>query len=102
MLYVSDRKVRATRTHLKQRLYERESAVLLDADGKVGKLYGAKVTPTMVVISPKGEVVYKGAIDSIRSADPEDIEFAENFVAQVLDAVLDGKEPPITETKAYG
>jgi peroxiredoxin len=78
------------------------TAVLLDADGKVGKLYEAKVTPTMVVISPKGEIVYQGAIDSIRSADPDDIEFAENYVAQVLDAVLDGKKPPITESTAYG
>jgi glutathione peroxidase-family protein len=78
------------------------TAVLIDADGKVGKLYDAKVTPTMVVINPKGEIVYEGAIDSIRSADSEDCEIADNYVAQVLDAGLEGKESPVESNKAYG
>ena len=78
------------------------TAVLVDADGKVGKLYKAKVTPHMVVISPKGKVVYEGAIDSIRSADPEDVEFAENYVAKVLDQGLAGEEPSVENVDAYG
>lgn len=78
------------------------TAVLPDADGKVGRLYGAKVTPTMVVISPKGKIVYQGAIDSIRSAKPEDCEKAENYVAKALDAGLAGKEPAVATTDAYG
>jgi peroxiredoxin len=78
------------------------TAVLLDADGKVGKLYGAAVTPTMVVINPRGEIAYQGAIDSIRSADSDDCEVADNYVAQVLDAGLAGKEPEVENTTAYG
>ena len=78
------------------------TAVLVDEDGKVGKLYDAKVTPTMVVISPKGEIAYTGAIDSIRSANADDIEVAENYVAQVLDAGLAGKEPDVESNDAYG
>lgn len=38
--------------------------ILLDADGKVGKAYGAKVTPTLVVISSDGVVSYEGMMDS--------------------------------------
>jgi hypothetical protein len=56
----------------------------------------------MVVINPKGEIAYQGAIDSIRSGDSEDCEMADNYVAQVLDAGLAGKEPEVADTKAYG
>lgn len=36
--------------------------IVLDIDGKVGKRYGAYVTPHMVIIN-KGKVAYQGAID---------------------------------------
>src|SRR5438309_2207485 len=42
----------------------KQTALLLDPDSKVAKLYGAKNTPNMVVISPEGKIVYEGAIDS--------------------------------------
>ncbi|MBC7794210.1 MAG: redoxin domain-containing protein, partial [Clostridia bacterium] len=38
--------------------------ILLDADGKVGKLYGAKTTPHMYVIDKTGVVRYVGALDN--------------------------------------
>src|SRR6516165_11625168 len=40
------------------------TALLLDPDGKVGRLYGAKTTPDMYIINPDGFLVYKGAIDN--------------------------------------
>src|SRR5208283_4404025 len=49
------------------------NAYLRDPSGKVGHLYGAKTTPHLFVITADGTLVYQGAIDSIRSADPEDI-----------------------------
>ena len=78
------------------------TAVLIDADGKVGKLYDAKVTPTMVIVNPKGEIAFQGAVDSIRSADPADCEIADNYIEQVLDAGLAGKEIPVESNNAYG
>lgn len=50
--------------------------VLLDPEGKVGRLYGAKTTPHLFVIDKEGKLRYNGAIDSIASADPDDIEEA--------------------------
>ncbi|MCC6579394.1 MAG: thioredoxin family protein [Phycisphaeraceae bacterium] len=78
------------------------TALLLDEDGKVGKAYGAKTTPHMFIISPEGKIVYQGAIDSKRSADSADIATSTNYVAQVLDAVLDGKPAPVSQTTPYG
>jgi len=76
--------------------------VLLDAAGDVGRMYGAKTTPHMFVINADGVLVYDGAIDSDRSTDPEAIKGAENYVASVLDALLAGAEPPISNTVPYG
>ena len=74
---------------------------VLDRDGKVGKAYGATTTPYFVIIN-KGKVVYQGAIDSIKSTDIADIEKADNYVAQALDATLAGKEVAKPITKGYG
>lgn len=77
------------------------TAILLDADGTMGHLYGAKTTPDLRVISPKGLIVYSGAIDDKPSAQANPAE-AKNYVAEVLDAVLAGKPCPIASTKSYG
>ena len=78
-------------------------AVLLDPDGKVGRLYKARTTPQMVIINPKGGIVYDGAIDSKPYAKSlEQTKSADNYVAKVLDAVMAGKEAPVAKTKPYG
>src|SRR5438552_5799447 len=46
------------------------TALLLDPESKVAKLYGAKNTPNMVIINPEGKIVYQGAIDSKASPNP--------------------------------
>ena len=75
--------------------------VLDDADGTVGKLYGAKTTPHMFVIN-KGTIVYNGAIDSKSTPEQSDIASSENYVAKALDEVLAGKTVTTAETKPYG
>lgn len=77
------------------------TTVLLDEDGKVGKAYGAKRTPTVFVIDPKGMVVYHGAPDD-DSAIRGDPKKSHSYLAEVLDAVLAGKDAPMRETKPYG
>lgn len=78
------------------------TALILDQDGAIGKLYGAKTTPHMFVVAADGTLVYKGAIDDNRSWDPKTVEGARNHVREALEAVLDGKEPKVKETKPYG
>ncbi len=76
--------------------------VLLDPTGKVGRLFGAKTTPDIRIINPRGELVYSGAIDSIRSARPQDVAASRNYVRVVLDSVLAGRKAPVEETVSYG
>ncbi len=78
------------------------AAVLLDTDGKVGRLYNAKVTPEMFIINAEGVLVYQGAIDSIRSTKAEDVAKADNYVKAALDEVLAGKPVTTAQTQAYG
>jgi peroxiredoxin len=75
---------------------------LMDADGKVGKAYGARTTPHMYVIDPKGTLVYAGAIDNRPTANPADIPGATNQVKAALAETLAGKPVTVAQTRPYG
>lgn len=80
------------------------TAVLLDETGVMGKAYNAKTTPHMYIID-KDEAQtlrYAGAIDSIRSAKPEDIDTAVNFVTSGIANLDADKAPDPAVTQAYG
>jgi peroxiredoxin len=78
------------------------SATLLDESGQIGQLYGAKTTPHMYIISPQGQLLYAGAIDSIASARADDIRSAINYVRQGLSEALAGKPLSVASSRAYG
>jgi peroxiredoxin len=79
-----------------------QHATLMDPEGKVGRLYGAKVTPQLYLIDQAGILRYAGAIDNIRSTDQADIARARNYIAAALDAVLAGRTVADRRTTAYG
>ncbi len=78
------------------------SAYLIDADGQVGRAYGAQTTPHIFIIDPKGQLVYAGGIDNIRSTKVEDVSRAKNFVALALDEALAGQPISNSISKPYG
>jgi peroxiredoxin len=78
------------------------TAYLIDESGATGHAYGAKRTPEMYVINAEGILVYHGAIDDKKSADPADIATAKNLVAAAIDETVAGKPVSIPETEAYG
>jgi peroxiredoxin len=76
--------------------------VVLDEAGTIGKLYGAKTTPHMFIITPDGELAYDGAIDSKPSANVDDIAAATNYVTAALADIEAGKPVATPVTKPYG
>ncbi len=78
------------------------TAILMDPDGEVGKTYGATVTPHMYVISPEGELLYRGGIDDKPTTDEADIEGATNYVRMALDAAMNGEEVSPKRAEPYG
>jgi peroxiredoxin len=79
--------------------YEMDYPVLLDADGAVGKLYGAKTTPHMFVITPDGVLAYNGAIDDDRTPGKLG---KTNYVAEALKALAAGETVPNASNRPYG
>lgn len=75
---------------------------LIDEDGKVGKMYGAKTTPHIFIIDPNQTLIYAGGIDDIPSSKQEDIEKATNYVVQVLTAAMNNQPIKNKTTKPYG
>lgn len=75
---------------------------LMDQAGDTGRAYSARTTPQMLLIDPQGKVVYNGAIDDQRSANPEDVKTAKNHLRAALDESLAGKPVTTAGTSPYG
>jgi hypothetical protein len=78
------------------------TAILLDPTGEVGHLYAAKTTPHMFLINKDGVVVYQGAMDSITPRSPEDVQRADPWFKNALEAVVAGGPVANGTTKPYG
>ncbi len=78
------------------------SSYVIDADSAMGVAYGAKTTPHLYVIDGDGKLRYMGAIDSIPSADREDLAEATQYVPQALAELAAGKPVSVPVTEPYG
>lgn len=90
---------------LKPHLAEQKSHAayyVLDHDGALGHLYGAKTTPHLFVIDKNGVLAYAGAIDDKQSADSADIATAHNYVSAALASLAAGEPIKVSSTRSYG
>ncbi len=83
------------------------TATLMDPSGTVGHLYGAKTTPHMFVIDPKGRLIYNGAIDNApledeMSSQNKDGQPYVNYVDQALTQAQGGQKVAAPSTAPYG
>jgi hypothetical protein len=56
----------------------------------------------MFVVDPTGKVLYNGAIDDKRSANPADAKTAKNYVRAALTEATAGKPVTVASTTPYG
>lgn len=77
-------------------------AVILDPEGTIGRAYGAKTTPHMYIIDETGTLVYMGGIDSLTTANPDDIPRATQYVQVALQERAAGKPISMPVTRPYG
>lgn len=68
-----------------------------EADGSVGRLYGAATTPHLFVIDKTGKLAYSGAFDDDR-AEKKGV----NYVVEAVKALKAGSTPSPATTKPYG
>lgn len=71
---------------------------LYDEDQSVVREYGAQRTPEVFLFDAERKLVYHGAIDDSRDED----EVQERYLRYAIEAVLEGREPPILETPPVG
>ena len=80
-------------------LHATVSAFLSDPQGKVGRLYGAKVTPTFFIIAPDGKLAYQGAMDDGPEVDDAK---GQNYVRDALADLAAHRPARTPETRTYG
>lgn len=81
------------------KLHATVDAFLSDPNGKVGRLYGAKVTPTFFILGKDGKLAYQGAMDD--GPDSDDLK-GRNYVRDALGDLAAGRPVRTSETRTYG
>src|SRR5205814_9359828 len=77
--------------------------IVLDPAQELARKVGATVVPSAVLLSPTGEVLYRGRIDDRYALDGKRRdEPRSRDLRQAIEAVLAGKSPPARETRAFG
>jgi peroxiredoxin len=71
---------------------------LHDESQKVGRAYGASVTPEFFVLNKERKVVYMGAFDDSNNESNAKT----NYVEAAVEAALKGTTPAVTETRGRG
>jgi peroxiredoxin len=78
------------------------SAKVLDPTGVVGRAFGARTTPHMFVIDPRGHIIYAGAIDDQPRAVVAEGTPTRNYVLEAITAHKARRTPAVRATAAYG
>jgi peroxiredoxin len=71
---------------------------LYDEEQSIGRALGAERTPEVFLFDRDRRLVYHGAIDDSR----DDRAVTTHYLRDALDALLEGRDPPVSETPPVG
>jgi AhpC/TSA family len=75
------------------------TAFLFDPDGRIGRSYGAKTTPSFFLIDRSGKLAYEGAInEDIYDNRPD----GGDYIRPALDDLIAGRPVKVPETQPQG
>jgi peroxiredoxin len=96
-----DVSVDAAKEHARE--YGLTFPLALDHEQLLARKTGVKTMPTGVVLSPDGQIVYRGRIDNrYDTSGKRRPEATTHELADAIAATLEGKAPAVVETKAFG
>ena len=78
------------------------TGIVLDPEGKIGRQFAARHTPTMAVIDVRGQLAYYGAIDDNSNWHPDTVKGAKNHVRTALADPKAGRAVSVAKTRADG
>ncbi len=71
---------------------------LYDESQKIGRAFGATVTPEFFVLNKERKIVYTGSLDDSQQVS----KVKTNYLEPAVDAALKGQSPTVSETRAFG
>jgi peroxiredoxin len=74
---------------------------LLDDTGQVGRLYGARTTPSIFIVDGRGVLVYQGAVDN-QPWGKGTLDASQNYVLAALASLKAGTPIKDVATRPYG
>jgi peroxiredoxin len=74
--------------------------ILADTSGQTARHYSVTNTPQMIIVDPKGFIVYSGAIDNAPMGKAQGPVI--NYVDKALSEILEGKPVTTAQTRPYG
>jgi peroxiredoxin len=78
------------------------TAMLLDAEGTVGRAYGALTALHMAIVDASGRLAYLGAIDDQPRVEAASLAGAKNYVDQALTELSQNRPVSVPRTEPYG
>ncbi len=81
--------------------YGVEYPVMIDADGKVGHMFGARTTPHVFVIDQTGVLRYQGAVDNSEKGDKTGADYT-NYAVNAVKQIKAGETVSPTMQRPYG
>lgn len=87
-----------------QQLGAHPTALIIDSSGEIASLYDAQCTPEVFIINREGVIVYRGAVDSLRGTDPNEVTAPANlhWLRNGIENALKGRRVIPPETIPYG
>jgi hypothetical protein len=73
--------------------------VLMDTNCFAADLYEAQTTPHVFVVDREGILRYRGSVDDVTFRQRTPSHF---FLDEAVEALLEGRLPPLMESPAYG
>jgi hypothetical protein len=86
-------RARIAKTHAKI------TAFLFDPDGRIGRSYGARVTPSFFIVDRDGKLVYEGDMDDTSLGEPGS---GRRYVSSALQQLVAGQRVHESETQPHG
>jgi hypothetical protein len=78
------------------------TALIMDAEGTMGRAYGAAVTPHMFIVDAKGLLVYAGGPSGKPTMDPKEVRASRNLIREALDDLRAGRAVATPSSDPFG
>jgi peroxiredoxin len=78
------------------------SALLMDAEGTLGKAYGAVVTPHIFIVGADGKLVYAGATGDKSTTQADEVRTSRSFIREALADLAAGRKVATPTSRPFG